>query len=81
MKRRKDFSHSEWSCGFYAPPSPLQRLSFPGNPAKIAALLSHQSLSTELDSVTRRHRPMTPNIVTCFSAALHPGHPLQHRNE
>lgn len=69
----KTFSHSEWSSGFYAPPSPLQRLSFPGNPAKVAALLSHHSLSTELDLVTRRHRPMTSILVTHFSVEMNEG--------
>lgn len=69
----KTFSHSEWSCGFYAPPLPLQRLSFPGNPAKVAALLSHHSLSTELDLLTRRHRPMTSILVTHFSMEMNEG--------
>lgn len=41
-----------------AGPKPLQRLSFPGNSAKVA-LLNQQSLSTEPDPVTRRPRPPT----------------------
>lgn len=59
-----------------AGPKPFQRLSFPGNSAKVAALLSHLVQS-------RTWRPGEPDSQhpALFPLTLHPGHPLQHGNE